>query len=390
VLVQVGGDLPTSQLLSHQYNAGRNGNNEVSWFANLTAHPTEPLELSGGARYIIDKQTGAGPTVRASHTIWTASASYHFTPAVMGYVNAGSAFRQGGLNLGFAYQPQSFLALPLTNLPQYFNISPESSTSYEVGLKSQFLNRKLTLNVDYYHQDFTNFQYVTPDYLYLEGIGNPAKGFPPNFGILLPPVALGTENVPVKVDGVEADFNYRFNTDAGFGGSASYADGRVTGNTPVPCPGSISTLTVTHQVNTCVGGPASNAPRFSGSLHADYAHAINDTTTGFIRGQMSYFGATPTNAAILAADKVSAYALFNLYAGIRAPDSAWEITLFAKNLFNDSTRLQAYGGNQVAATAARAYGVYGPPATSFSSYTYIGTPIPREFGVTVRYAFGSR
>ncbi len=400
VTVQAGGDMPASQLMNNLLSVGRNGNTEVSWFGNLTAHPTEKLELSGGARYIIDKQIANGVlNQRAAHTIWTASVSYHFTPSVMGYVNAGSSFRQGGQNQGLLDQPESFLAAPLTNLPQFTNIKPETSKSYEIGAKTQFFNKRLTLNIDYYHQDFHNFQYISTDYIYaVSPFLAPAAPSPLAFlsvlngsKVLIPPVALGTANVPAKVDGVEGDINYRYARDGNIGGSFSYADGRVTGGALVPCAGNIADLSVTHQVNTCPGGPTSNTPRFSASLHADYAQPINDRATGFLRSQLTYNGATPNNPADSPYDKQHAYALLNLYAGVRSPDGAWELTFFVKNVANNQTRLQTYGGNFVADTAPRPiYSTYGPATNQLSNYVYITTPPPREFGATLRYAFGSR
>lgn len=417
VAVQTGGDYPHSVLPGvlaatvagfPPSDIGRNGSIEISYFGNVTAHPTAKLEISGGARYIIDKQTNEpGPfytnilgqtnsLVRASHTIWTASASYHFAPDLMGYVNAGSSFRNGAINAGLEDQPESYGAAPLTALPQFYNIKPETSTSYEVGVKSQWFNHRLTVDLDYYHQDFHNFQYISPDYIFFLDT-NGSRSF------LIPPVALGTENVPAKVDGVEGDFNYRFAQDGYFGGSFSYADGRITGNTQVPCTGNIAALQAAAGansniiVNTCPGGPTSNTPRFSASLHSDYAHRLTDRITGVVRGQLSYFGASPNNPAASPYDKQNAYALLNLYAGIRAPDSAWELTLFVKNVTNNATRLQTYGGNINASTGegvpAGYGGPFGPPNAGgpiFSNYAYITTPPPREFGVTLHYAFGSR
>ena len=190
---------------------GENGPEEIAYFGNLTAHPLANLEISGGIRHIIDKFAGTplgnnnGPRTvfqRNTANIWTASASYHVNRDLMAYVNAGSSFRQGGNNLGFQYAPYSSADfMPLTD-PAYapfYNIGPEKSTSYEVGFKSQFFNRKLTLNVDYFHQDFKDYQYTTDSYISFLAPPQPVAPFPgapvyPN-GVLTLPIAVALRPV---------------------------------------------------------------------------------------------------------------------------------------------------------------------------------------------------
>lgn len=377
-----------------------NGPTEVSWFGNLTAHPTEKLEISGGARSIIDKYyfPAVQPTQRAHDTIWTASASYHFTPDLMGYVNAGSSFRTPGTNLGLAFTPFTYEVFPSGSYPtQYFQIKPEKSRSYEVGFKAQFLDRKLTLNLDYYHQDYDNYQYVGPDFIYAYISGH--SFFPPfpaeNF--VGAPIVIGTANVPAKVDGIEGDFDYRFSKDADIGGTVSYTDGRIKGGALVPCNiNGFSTLSASNLIASCPGTSMSINPRFSASVHADYARPLTDQVTGFVRGQVTVHGATAPG--FNPYDHAPAYAVANLYAGVRSHDSAWELTLFVKNLFNDQTRLPTYGGNIQAVTpnqpppptAASQYGPAFPGNPVGSNYTYVSVVPPRQFGVKLRYAFGSR
>jgi iron complex outermembrane receptor protein len=376
------------------FSEGFNSGTETSYFGNITAHPTEQLELSGGYRHILYKSIPpAGLPTRDTASVWSASASYHFTPAIMGYVNAGSSWRPDGANLGFQFLPYQVggvlpgeLQLPASVSGALINIQPEKSTSYEVGIKSQFLNRKLTLNLDYYHQDYTNFQYITPDFMTVYLQSTPGYGVP--MGIpnqVSPQIVIGTLNVPAKVDGVEGDINYRYAHDGNIGATFSYSNGRVTGGAQVPCSG---TVTLAAPVAYCAGGPTSFQPKFGATVHADYAQPINDQVTGFVRGLATIAGASPLNPGN-PYDKQKSYALFNLYAGVRAPNSAWEATLFVKNVFNNQTRLATYGGNINAGTAQGGPAT-GPNGNVSSAYTYVGVTPPREFGVNLRYAFGSR
>jgi iron complex outermembrane receptor protein len=393
-----------------------NGAKEYSWFGNVTVHPTEQLEISGGARYIIDKfdnpsvveALGLPLNVRATHTIWTASASYHISPDVMAYVNAGSAFRAPGTNLGLAFTPFQVGVFPTgpfaVHYPsQFFQISPETSTSYEIGFKTQLLDHRLTFNIDYYHQDFTNYQYVGPDFIYalvggadLAGLSATPLRFIPVQPFVGPPIIISTVNVPAKVDGFEGEINYRFADQGNIGGTFSYANGRVTGGAVVPCNilGAKAPLTTAAPIETCPGGAMSINPKFSATVHVDYATPITSEVTEFVRGLLQYHGATPTSPAFSPADHAPAYATADFYAGVRSPESNWELTLFVKNLFDNHTRLPTYGGNIQAVTPGQSPAAnYGPNPSAGpfgSAYTYVAVVPPREFGVTLRYAFGSR
>jgi iron complex outermembrane recepter protein len=84
-------------------------------------------------------------------------------------------------------------------------------------------------------------------------------------------------------------------------------------------------------------------------------------------------------------DDVDAYALVNLYTGIRSPEGDWEVSLFAKNIF-DAQRVLTR--NAIAYQASVNVGRTGVNLPT--NYRAITTTQPREFGLNVRYAFGSR
>jgi iron complex outermembrane receptor protein len=135
-------------------------------------------------------------------------------------------------------------------------------------------------------------------------------------------------------------------------------------------------------------------PKFSATVHADYATPLTTEVTGFVRSLLQYHGATPVSPAFSPADHAPAYATVDFYVGVRSPKSNWELTVFVKNLFDNSTRLPTYGGNIQAVTPGQSPAAnYGPNPSAGpfgSSYTYVAVVPPREVGLTLRYAFGSR
>jgi len=400
-------DYATSTITAHSI--GNNGNDEWSIFGNITAHPTEKLEISGGLRRLVDKTP-----VRSDNLVWSASASYHFDANVMAYVNAGSSFRPGGENLGLYYTPfQMFVNAPAPNpgnvgcqpIPApcftyggpsaFYQIAGEKATSIEVGFKSQFMDKRLTVNADYFHQAYSNYQYTTAGYIeYLAApLGSPYGSANSGQGpIAAPLIGLGTASVPATIQGVEGDITYRYSHAGSIGAVFSYVDGKIDKGGLIPCP--LNSAADTHAsqfIGVCPGGTTSFAPRFEATVHADYAHPITDSITGFVRGQFTFHGATPFDVS-LPYDKQPAYGILNVYWGVRSATSNWEATLFVQNLTNNQTRLATFGGNINANTPGYAGqpGVPGPTSQYSSYYTYVGMTQPRTFGLTLRYAFGSR
>jgi iron complex outermembrane receptor protein len=70
---------------------------------------------------------------------------YRFTPAIMTYASASKGYRSGGFN---------FAATD----PQYYSYDAEKLWSYEIGVKSAFLDNRLILNGSVYYMDITDMQ----------------------------------------------------------------------------------------------------------------------------------------------------------------------------------------------------------------------------------------
>ena len=99
---------------------------------------------------------------------------------------------------------------------------------------------------------------------------------------------------------------------------------------------------------------------------------------GFLRGLLQVYSNSdndPKNRF----DDVPAYALFNLYAGVRAEDGSWEVSAYGKNLFNT---LRVTDRGSVPTGVATNLG------TQLSSDRVISTTEPREFGLTARWRSG--
>ncbi len=127
-------------------------------FGDLTWRVTGHLDLTGGLRYDRDSQAwtatiggllgdGYPPNLNGPGensegiTSWMASARYHFTPDVMLYARAATG-----------YQP----SVPPT-------AKAETLINYEVGLKSEFLDRKALFDLTLFYIDWSHVQIPSGD-----------------------------------------------------------------------------------------------------------------------------------------------------------------------------------------------------------------------------------
>ncbi|TCM19748.1 iron complex outermembrane receptor protein [Novosphingobium sp. PhB165] len=394
---------------------------EQSIFGNLTAHIGD-LEIAGGARHIDYTNRGillVGGTAISDRTqhekqwIYSGSVKYNFTHDLMVYASTGSSWRPGidvvgDFNIAPSDLENSFLHLPA-----------ETSKSYEVGFKSTMLDGQLRFNLTGYHQKFKNFPFRAPGsgVYYINTVAvRDALG-----NVTSTAQQVGQFNfvgaVPVEVNGVEGDVSYTILKGWDLSAAASYSMGKIKNGT-VPCtdlnrdgvPDSITSAPSLQQMVAAVGSDniascqvnqrsGFMAP-FSATVQSEYTFPVINGGNAYIRGLLTYYGKSqvdPTNPY----DDVSDYALVNLFAGLRSDDGAWEIGLYAKNVFDTTKTLtrttplstsyqQLAWGGQFDPSTGRPVFTGSSGANYTSTYTGVTTTAPREFGINVRYAFGSR
>jgi len=403
-------------------NIGRRGPSlETSVYGNLTAHIGESTEISGGVRHIKYHSQGdlyigcpnyddcaplaaAHEDAKRSHTIFTASLKHRFNENVMAYASFGSSWRPGpnvigDFSLNRSALENSFLVLP-----------DETSKSYEIGVKSDWFDKRLTLNVTAYQQDYQNFPYRVSSGVYYINYTFVSPNIVPTVGQFN---FVGA--VPVRVRGVEAEGSFKVSPELTVGGNLNYALGRLK-NGLMPCndlnadgkPDVLSTAPTLAQLQSAYGANnlgscrlnirAASAPVWSGTANADYTKTLSSKLAGYLRAQWSWQGKTgndPQNAF----DNIKAHSQLNLYLGLRDAQGAWDLTLFAKNLNNDRTVTSVTNGPLTTSYQSLPYilvggvpTVIGRPSAATASSTYAGITMvaPREFGLSLRVALGSR
>ena len=132
-------------------------------FAQATATIFSDTHLTGGARYTWDDRTvragaafGDDVLVSApnspqskswSSPTWRLVLDHQFTPDIMAYLGYSRGFKSGLFNP---------VVLPGDTIDE--PVDPEILDAYTIGLKSEYLQRRLRVNIEGFYYDYNNIQ----------------------------------------------------------------------------------------------------------------------------------------------------------------------------------------------------------------------------------------
>ena len=230
-------------------------NSSAALFGQLTWHVTDRLSLQPGLRLNYDRKSGSydsvvtgtasdgtrqtvtfastDPWIVAQRGVlapqsfdaefsdwnlsWDLTASYEFNDDVMAYATWSRAFKSGGINLN---------GVPLDGdgNPQLdvATVKPEKVNHYEVGLKSQFWDKRATLNLSGFWTEIEDYQAIVNN-----GQNSVLRGYLANAD-------------KVRVRGIEADFSVRPSDRVNAYASGAYTDPKYLRFTNAPCPPELS------------------------------------------------------------------------------------------------------------------------------------------------------
>ena len=259
---------------------------------------------------------------------------YDFSDDVMGYASYARGYKGPAYNVFFN------LTASGTNV-----IEPETSDSFEVGLKNTFLDGKMTLNIAGFYSKYNNFQANNPDLV---------------SGVV---VTRFTNAGTISTTGLEMDLNYRPTRNTTISGGLAVTDAHV-----VKFKAPLGAAVIPE------GTKLAFAPTWKGSLSLEqrfptggFADVVFNGSMNFQSEQLSIFSA---NAVERELGTIPAYALVNASLSLVEPDDKWKLSLIVRNLFDKSY-----------AAAIASGGVSG-------SYRYqIPRDADRYWGVSARFNF---
>lgn len=343
-------------------------NTSGALFGQLTWRVAEGLRLQPGVRVNYDKKNGSylatvfngagvqlncAPALTASNSVlrdqcstlapqdydaqfsdWNVSGdftlSYDIAPDVLGFATYARSFKSGGINL-------SGLPLDASNQPilSAGSVRPEKVDHFEIGLKSQFWDRRATLNLSGYWTNIKDYQATVTN---------------GQLGVLRGYLANAER---VRVRGAELDFSVRPSPRLSAFTNLAYTDGTYRKFVDAPCPPELSggTTAVAGQTPSAPGTPGGLSPancnisgqwlpgisKFSatfggeGNLPIDFAAAPGEVYLGVEGTYRSKFS---SNASRSAYTDVEGYAVFNVRLGLRT-DDGWNAFAWLRNAFDE-------------------------------------------------------
>jgi len=304
-----------------------------SAFLHGVAHVTDRLNLTGGVRYTDDyknftffRRTADG-SFSASQTplngisgtfhkkVWDYRAviDYRWSPGFFTYAQFSTGFKGGGVN------PRPFFQ------NQVVPFGPERLKAYEIGFKSDFLDRKVRLNMAAFYNDYTNMQLQASAPFF--NVNLPVQN-DPNAPLYNPTAGTSPAGVFINAGdahqrGVEAELTVTPTKGLQIDGNLSYLKANYTRLLP---QATISGLNINMQL------PFS--PRWQANAGIQYdAPFMGGTLTP--RLDYQYKGTSYSNPVNDPRNLLEARNVFNAHLTYKTGDGNWEGTLAVTNLTND-------------------------------------------------------
>jgi len=254
--------------------------------------------------------------------------SYQWTDDLMVYATYSEGFKSGGFDQRFT----AFTAVPTS-------FQPETVDSYEVGMKGDFFDSTLRLNLALFHTDYNDLQIII------------RESFNP----------ITFNGGKAEIDGFELELTW-VPTDNWFITAATgYVDADYV---------ELSSRVLNNNTPVLPGNSLSNTPMWSASLGIAYSTEIGDWATVTPRLDWSFHDEQyndAVNEPLLFQDD---YYLLNAAVSMETLDGKWEAVLAVKNI-EDETYLVT--GNSAFGTSA--------------AYTEQVYNRPREWSLSVQYNF---
>lgn len=273
----------------------------------LTGTPTQIATLTAARLSILRRQTYAASDKDGSLS-GRANLAYRFNDGILGYASYARGFKSGGINM-------SGLPLNSANQPVLATavVQPERNQTYEVGFKTDWLDRRVTFNITGYYTQVENFQATLVDTSQTVAL----RGY--------------LSNIPeVIVKGVEIDAAVRPFAGLSISGALAYAEGEYSDYPKGPCP--VEQLSSGTSQCNLTGRPLASLPRWTESVVVDYSLPVTDAGSIVFHADSNWRTRYNGDPSLSAYTWIEGYNLTNASIGYRSAEG-WELSAFARNLF---------------------------------------------------------
>lgn len=284
----------------------------------------------------------SAPSVSDWNFSYDFNVNYKVARDVLAYATYAKSFKTVGIN-------QNGLPLDANNQPILAagTVKPESVNHFEVGLKTQFLDRRATFNLTAFRTDIKNFQATVNN-----GQFGVLRGYLANAG-------------KVRSQGIEADFKIAASDRLTAYANGAYTDAKYKKFVDAPCPpelaGGTAITNPATQTPAAPGTPGFSRPncdisgqslpgvsKWAFSYGAEYnipANLLNKDGQVYVGVDGNYRSRWNSNASPSIYTEVKGYALTNFRGGFRG--DGFDVFAWVRNAFdvNYIDLLQVAPGN---------------------------------------------
>nr|WP_086492163.1 TonB-dependent receptor [Novosphingobium panipatense] len=328
-------------------------------FGQTDWHITDALTLTTGLRFTHEKKSGAfsqywvdgadisgftaaqQTAINAIRTQFNPVTSYatSFTddslsglvtlnwkvaPDVNVYGSYSRGNKSGGLNLS---------VLPAGIDP---DVKPEKVDAFELGVKSQFLDRRATFNAAGFWTEISDYQTTITDLPAGAVVGRQY-----------------ISNIPkVRSRGIEGEFNIAPTDSLAFNASATYTDATYVTYRNAPQAFEYQNLGAIQDLS---GARLPGVPKWAWTIGADFNTVLGELggkEVGiYAHADYAYRTNFNTSASNSAWAQIPGFGIANGRIGLRTEDGLWDFSIWAKNLFDEDYFVSLSAANTGAVTA---------------------------------------
>jgi iron complex outermembrane recepter protein len=260
-----------------------------------------PVQIPDGSCIVFNKtytELGAFQGELDQHNVsWRSGLDWNPTDTLLAYFDVAKGYKAG-----------SFPALSGSTAVAYTPVTQESVLTYEGGIKTQLLDRRLSLNLSAFHSDYKDKQIKSQ----LQD---------PIFGLLNALV-----NIPKSViKGVEVETAVHPVTGLTLGGSLTYLDAKL-----VEANGIVSLYGT---VGNWGGNPIPYTSTWNAGTNVNYTFSLGDAEA-FVGGQATYRSGTTSSIGNEPILQLPGYTLLDAQGGVNFAQGRYRVMLWGKNIAN--------------------------------------------------------
>lgn len=337
-----------------------------SAFGQLDFDITDRFNITGGLRYTSERKNGTGEFTTAIGPLFnpfilpgastfdadqdadeltgSVSLAYKFTDDVSIYGSYTRGYKSGGINLdvlggqaGYdAGSPGALVGNGFANANAIVldpTFPEETVEAFEVGLRSQFWDRRATFNLTGFYSVFTNFQLLQFTGVSFNSVAAPE----------------------VITKGIEAEF--KLNPVEGLNINAQYTYADAFYSADFPLLGFVDGQTI------------NNAPEHSASVNVNYSTPIGSNFKGFVNGGWFYNSSYNASSGLQPTRVQGGFSKFNGRIGFSTENESIGLELWCRNCFDK----------------AAAQIIFSSPIVDDSEFAFMQAPM--EWGLTLTTRF---